>query len=73
MKSSKKSPVKELYSILVLDTQWNTFSIDFIVELPKSSKYDAIMIVVNFMSKRAHFVPMHMIVTIEEVVRLFLY
>jgi len=73
MKSSKKPPVKELYSILVLDTQWNTFSIDFIVELPKSSKYDAIMIVVNFMSKRAHFVPMHMIVTIEKVVRLFLY
>jgi len=73
MKSFKKPPVRELYSILVSDIQWNTFSIDFIVELPKFSKYDAIMMVVNFMSKRAHFVPIHMIVTMKEVVRLFLH
>jgi len=46
---------------------------DFIVKLPESSGYDAVIIVVNFMLKRVHFILKHIIVTIEKATRLFLY
>ena len=72
-KPSRKPPVGELYYIPILDIQWDTLSIDFIVELPKSFRYNAIMIVVNSMSKRAHFILIHIMVTMEEAARLFLH
>jgi len=73
MKLSRKPPVRELYSILVPKTQWNTLSIDFIVELPKFSRYDTVMMVVDSISKQAHFIPMHTMVTAEGAARLFFY
>jgi len=47
--------------------------VDFIVELPLSSGYDAVMTVVDSVSKRAHFIPTHTTVTAEGVARLFLH
>jgi len=44
---------------------------DFVVELFESSRYNAVMTVVDFVLKRAHFIPMHTTVTIERVTRLF--
>ena len=46
---------------------------DFVVELLESSRYDTIMIVVNSVSKRAYFIPIHIIVTIQGAARLFLH
>jgi len=43
------------------------------VELPESSRHDAIMTVVDSVSKRVHFIPTHTTVTAEGVARLFLY
>jgi len=48
-------------------------SVDFIVELPLSSGHDAVMTVVDSVSKQAHFIPMHTTVMVEGVARLFLY
>jgi len=48
-------------------------SVDFIVELLESSRHDAIMTVIDSVSKRVHFIPTHTIVTAEETARLFLY
>jgi len=48
-------------------------SVDFIVELPSSSEHDAIMTVVDSVSKRVHFIPTHMTVTAEGAARLFLH
>jgi len=48
-------------------------SVDFVVKLPESSGYDTIMTVVDFVSKRVHFVPTHTTVTAEEAARLFLH
>ena len=48
-------------------------SVDFIVELPLSSGHDAVMTVVDLVSKRVHFIPTHIMVTAEGVARLFLH
>jgi len=47
--------------------------VDFIVELPLSSRHDAVMIVVDSVSKRAYFIPTHTMVIAEGAARLFLH
>jgi len=47
--------------------------VDFVVELPLFSEHDTVMTVVDSVSKRAHFIPMHMIVIAEGAARLFLH
>jgi len=46
---------------------------DFVIELPLSSKCDAMMTVVDSVSKRVHFIPMHTTVIAEGAARLFLH
>jgi len=48
-------------------------SVDFVVELPLSSRHDTVITVVDSVSKRAHFIPTHMTVTVEGAARLFLH
>jgi len=67
------SPVGELQLLSVLNAQWDTLSVDFVVELPESSRHDAVMTVVDSVSKRVHFVPTHTTVIAEGVARLFLH
>ena len=43
------------------------------VELLEFSRHDAVMTVVDSVSKRVHFVPMHTMVTVKEAARLFLH
>ena len=49
-------PVGELNPLLVPDAPWDTISVDFIVKLPESEGKDAIMVVVNSVTRHAHFV-----------------
>jgi len=48
-------------------------SVDFVVELPLSSRHDTVITVVDSVSKQAHFIPTHMTVTVEGAARLFLH
>jgi len=48
-------------------------SVDFMVKLPESSGHDAVMTIMDSISKRVHFVLMHTTVTVEGAARLFLY
>ena len=43
------------------------------MELPESTRFNMIMTVVSSVSKKAYFIPTHIIVTIESITRLFLY
>jgi len=48
-------------------------SVDFMVKLLESSGHDAVMTIMDSISKRVHFVLMHTTVTVEGAARLFLY
>jgi len=69
----RHSPVGELQPLSVLDARWDTLSVDFVVELPESSGHDAVMTIVDSVSKRVHFVLTHTMVTAEGAARLFLH
>ena len=62
-----------MHPLWIPDLQWDMLSLDFIVELPFSSKHDIVMTVVDSVSKQAYFILTHMTVTVEGAARLFLY
>jgi len=72
-KPTRQAPVGELHPLRILDSRWDTLSVDFVVELPPSSGHDAVMTVVDSVSKRVHFIPTHTTVTAEGAARLFLH
>jgi hypothetical protein len=53
------------------DTRWHTISVDFIVELLESDGHDAVMVVVDSLTKRAHFLPVNTTITAEGLARQF--
>ena len=55
-KSIRQHPSRELHPLPILDAPWDTASVDFIVELPESNGKDAIMVVVDSVTKWSHFV-----------------
>jgi hypothetical protein len=61
----------ELHPLETPEAPWDTISVDFIVELPESHGYDAIMCVVDSLTKRAHFIPMHTTLNAEGTTLLF--
>jgi len=69
----RHSPVGKLQPLSVPDARWDTLSVDFVVELPESSRHDAVMTVIDSVSKRVHFVLTHTTVTAEGAARLFLH
>jgi len=72
-KPIRQAPVGELHPLQIPDSRWDMLSVDFVVELPLSSGHDMVMTVVDSVSKRAHFIPTHMTVTMEGAARLFLH
>jgi len=69
----RHSPVGELQPLSIPDAQWDMLSVDFVVELPESFRHDAVMTVVDSVSKRVHFILTHTMVTAEGVAKLFLH
>ena len=56
-KPSNRKPLGLLQPMPIAFRPWQTISIDFITKLPKSvDGYDAIMVVIDQLSKRAHFI-----------------
>jgi hypothetical protein len=67
----KHLPTGYLEPLPTPDTRWHTISIDFIVELPESDGHDAVMVVVDSLTKRAHFLPVNTTITAERSARQF--
>ena len=54
-KIQRRLPFGELQLLPIPEERWNTISVDFISKLPESGGYDAVMVVVDYIGKRAHF------------------
>ncbi|KIN99391.1 hypothetical protein M404DRAFT_30448 [Pisolithus tinctorius Marx 270] len=65
-------PYSLLKQLLVWEKPWNSISMDFIEQLPASSSFMAILVVVDQLSKQAIFIPTHDTIMAPELTRLFL-
>jgi transposase InsO family protein len=72
-KTIHQPPLGQLHPLEIPQGRWEQISVDFIVELPDAHGFDAVMNVVDTLSKRAHFIPTHTTVTAEGAARLFLH
>jgi len=73
MKPIRQAPVGKLHPLRIPDLRWDMLSMNSVVELPLSSRHDAVMTVVDSVSKRAHFILTHTTMTAEGAARLFLH
>src|SRR6266436_10024005 len=72
-KIQRRRPTGELHPLPTPENCWDVISVDFIVELPDSHGYDAVMNVVDSVGKRAHFIPTNTMITALGAARLFLH
>ena len=72
-KASNQRPFGLLTPLEIPDERWHTVTMDFIMDLPRSSEgHDAILVFVDKLTKYVHLVPTNKTCTAEEVARLFL-
>jgi len=65
-------PIGELHPLPIPEECWEVISVDFIVELPESGGYDAIMAVVDSVGKRSHFIETVITITAAGAANLYL-
>src|SRR5260370_39774581 len=56
-KSSHHSPYSDLVPLEIPSCNWDSISMNFITNLPPSHAFDTLLVVVNCLSKQAHFIP----------------
>src|SRR5260221_7724626 len=56
-KSSRHAPYGDLNPLEIPSRNWESISMDFITDLPTSHGYDTLLVVVDRLSKQAHFIP----------------
>ena len=56
-KTFPTAPAGKLMPNRILDCRWQIISVDLITELPQSHGYDSILVAVDRLGKRAHFIP----------------
>jgi len=65
-------PTGELQPLPIPEERWDVISIDFISELLESGGYDSVMVAVDSVGKRSHFVEMVTTVTATGAANLYL-
>jgi len=71
-KTSRHRHYGLLKQLPVPEKPWNSISMDFIEQLPSSTGFTAILVVVDQLSKQASFIPTHDTITSLELAKLFL-
>jgi hypothetical protein len=72
MKVQHRQPISMLHPSETPEPPWDMISMDFLVELLESHGYDAIMNVVDSVTKRMHFIPTHTNINAKGAALLFL-
>ena len=67
IKPVRHKPYGQLKPLEIPVVRWNSVSMDFIVRLLESNGYNAILVVVDRLSKMAHYIPTTEKVTSEQV------
>jgi hypothetical protein len=70
-KTSRHTPYGELHPFPIPARPWQSVSIDFIMELPPSSGYNAIFVYIDRLTKMVHFIPTTTEVTAEDTATLY--
>ena len=70
-KPQHHKPYRSLKQLLITEQPWNSISMDFIKKLPLSSGFDTILIIVNWLTKQAIFIPVHNTITSTDLAHLF--
>ena len=72
IKATRHAPYGLLQPLEVPQQPWKSIAMDFVTGLPESEGYDAIWVVIDRLTKMAHFVPCHTSIKAEEFGRLFI-
>ena len=59
MKNHAQQPFGPLIPNKVPNGPWKIISMDLIMQLPESNSYDTICVIVDRLTKRAHFIPIN--------------
>ncbi|KAJ0393533.1 hypothetical protein ATCC90586_011580 [Pythium insidiosum] len=73
VKASHRKPAGLLHPLEIPHARWSHISLDFMPDLPPSSpdRYDTILVVLDRLTKRAHFLPTRKSATAKDTARLF--
>jgi len=71
IKPVRHAPYGLLKPLQVPFRKWSSVSLDLVTSLPKSNGYDALLVVVDCLSKMPHYIPTTMDVNSKQVTRLF--
>ena len=72
IKHETSKPAGLLQPLEIPHTPWSSISMDFMEGLPKSLRHDVVMVVVDKLTKYAHFIPLSHPYTIVKVASLFM-
>jgi hypothetical protein len=61
-----------LQPLPIPERSWQYISVDFIMYLPLSNGFDAVLVIVDRLTKMRHYVPYHMTDNAEDVSRIFI-
>ena len=70
-KTPRHRPYGSLKQLPIPEKPWNSISMDFIEQLPASSGYTAILVVVDRLTKQSIFIPTHDTITSAQLAQLF--
>ena len=74
IKAEHQRPVGELQPVQVSEWKWEEIAMDFVVGLPKTLKrHDAIWVIVNRLTKSAHFIPINITFSLEQLATLYVW
>ena len=72
VKIEHQHPVELLQPLPIPSRKWEVISLDFVTRLPKNQNLnDSIMVVVDKLSKAAHFIPVKTIYKVANIVDIF--